>query len=89
MEELYFIDKCLFLLYNFFYLSPPFYQGKQRVKKILYDKYTPMLAIRDGHVDNHFNDKFVSLCHVGYFINGYLQKLTTEYICHTFYTFGD
>ena len=63
--------------------------GKQRVKKILYDKYTPMLAIRDGHVDNHFNDKFVSLCHVGYFINGYLQKLTTEYICHTFYTFGD
>ena len=28
-----------------------------------------MLTIRDGHVDNHFNDKFVLLCHVNYFIN--------------------
>jgi len=38
-----------------------------------------MLSIRDGHVDNHFNDKFVSLCHVGYFINGDRWKLTVEY----------
>jgi len=48
-----------------------------------------MLTIRDGHVDNYFSDKFVPLCHVGYFINGDEQKLTIEYICCTFYTFGD
>lgn len=24
-------------------------------------------AIRDDHIRNHFNDKFVSLDHVGYF----------------------
>ena len=46
-----------------------------------------MLAIRDGHVDNHFSEKFIHLCHVDYFINGDGQKLTTGYICHTFYTF--
>ena len=50
---------------------------------------TNMLTIRDGHVDNHFNDKFVPLCRVGYFINGDRRKLTARYICHTFYTFGD
>ena len=48
-----------------------------------------MLTIRDGHVDNHFSDKFVHLCHVGYFINADRRKLTVEYICCTFYTFGD
>ena len=48
-----------------------------------------MLVIRDDHVDNHLSEKFVSLCHVGYFINDDGWKLTTEYICHTFYTFGD
>ena len=44
------------------------------------------LAIRDDHVDNHLNDKFVPMCHVYYFINGDGQKLMTEYICRTFYT---
>ena len=29
-----------------------------------------MLTIKDDHIDNHFNDNFVYLCHVGYFING-------------------
>ena len=48
-----------------------------------------MLTIRDDHVGNHFNDKFIPLCHVGYFINGYERKLTVGYICFTFYTFGD
>ena len=43
--------------------------GKTKSKKILYDKYVHMLTIRDGHIDNHFSDKFVSLCHVDYFIN--------------------
>ena len=62
---------------------------KQKVKKKLYEKYVPMLVIRDDHVDNHLSEKFVSLCHVGYFINDDGWKLTTEYICHTFYTFGD
>ena len=55
--------------------------------KILYNKYVPMMTIRFGHVDNHFSDKFVHLCHIGYFINGDKRKLTTEYICRTFYTF--
>ena len=49
---------------------------------ILYDKYVPM-TIRDDHVHNYFNDKFVPLCYVGYFINGDGWKLTDEYICHT------
>ena len=56
-------------------------------QKILYDKYAPMLKIRDDHVDNHFNEKFVPLCHVDYFINGDEWKLTTEYISRIFYTF--
>jgi len=42
------------------------------------------LANRDDHLDNHLSDKFVSLCHIGYFINHDRQKLTTEYICRTF-----
>ena len=63
--------------------------GRRKVKKILCDKYVPMLAIRDGHVDNHFSEKFIHLCHVGYFINEDERKLTVEYICRTFYTFGD
>ena len=42
---------------------------RQKVKKILYDKYVPILTIRVGHIGNHFSEKFVSLCHVGYFIN--------------------
>ena len=37
-----------------------------------------MLTIRDDHVDNHFSDKFVTLCHVDYFINGDEQKLMAE-----------
>jgi len=45
-----------------------------------------MLAIRDDHNNNYFNDKFVHLCHINYFINGDGRKLTTEYICDTFYT---
>ena len=28
-----------------------------------------MLAIKDNHVDDHFNNKFVSLC-IDYLING-------------------
>ena len=48
-----------------------------------------MLTIRDDCVDNHFGDKFVSLCHVDYFINGDGRKLIAGYICHTFYTFED
>ena len=47
-----------------------------------------MLTTRDDYVDNHFSDKFVSLCHVGYFIYGDGKKLTIGYICYTFYTFG-
>ena len=61
--------------------------GRGKVKKILYDKYVPMLTIRDGHVDNHFSDKFVFLYHVDYFINSDGGKLTVRYICYTFYTF--
>jgi len=40
----------------------------EKSKKILFDKYAFMQAIRDGHVDNHFSDKFVSLCHIGYLL---------------------
>jgi len=61
---------------------------KMKSKKILYDKYAP-IAIRDDHVDNHFIDKFLSMCHVGYFINGDGWKLTAGYIWGTFYTFWD
>ena len=60
--------------------------GRRKVKKILYDKYVLMLKIRNDQVDNHFNDKFVPLCHVGYFIKGNGRKLTTRYIYCTFYT---
>ena len=28
-----------------------------------------MLTIRDDYADNHFSDKFVSPCHLDYFIN--------------------
>ena len=63
--------------------------GRRKVKKILYDKYAPMLTIRDDHVDNNFSGKFVPLCHVDYFINDDGRKLTVGYICHTFYTFGN
>ena len=48
-----------------------------------------MLIIRDDHVDNHFSYKFIPLCHINYFINGDERKLTAEYICRTFYTFGN
>jgi len=53
------------------------YQQSEKTKKLkkkYYDKYALMLAI---HVDNHLSDKFVPMCHVGYFINGDRQKLTT------------
>ena len=59
---------------------------RRKVNKILYDKYTPMLIIRDNQVDNHFSDKFVPLGHINYFINGDGRKLTNGYICCTFYT---
>ena len=38
---------------------------------------------------HHFHEKFVPSCHVCYFINNDRQKLTTEYIYRTFYTFRD
>ena len=59
--------------------------GRQKVKKY-YEKYIPMLAI---HVGNHFSDKFVPPCHIGYFINGDGRKLMVGYICRTFYIFRD
>ena len=55
--------------------------------KKYYDKYVPMLIIRDDHVDYHFNDKFVPLYHVGYFINDDRWKLMAKYIYCTFYIF--
>lgn len=49
-----------------------------------------MLVIRDDYVDNYFSDKFISLCHVGYFINSdRVRKLKAEYIYRTFYIFDD
>ena len=48
-----------------------------------------MLASRNDHVDHNFSDRFVHLCHVGYFINDEGQKLMDGYICHTFYTFDN
>ena len=70
----------------YFHLSA-FVSGvrRRKVKKILYDKYVPRLAIRDEHVTNNFNDKLVSLYHVGCFINGDRRKLITRYICLIFY----
>jgi len=62
--------------------------GRRKVKKY-YDKYISMLTIRDDYVDNYFSDKFVLLCHIGYFTNGDRRKLTVGYIYHTFYTFMD
>ena len=47
------------------------------------------MTIRDDHIDNHFDDKFVPLCHVDYFINFIKddrQKLTVGYIYRIFYT---
>lgn len=38
-----------------------------------------MLRIRNDQVGNHFSEKFISLCHVDYFINGVGQKLTVRY----------
>ena len=46
-----------------------------KVNKILYNKYVPMLAIRDGHID--------------YFINSDRLKLKAGYICYIFYSFED
>ena len=62
---------------------------RQKVKKIVYDKYVFMLEIRDGYVSNYFNDKFVSLYNVDYFINNDGRKLSVGYIYYTFYTLGD
>ena len=59
------------------------------MKKILFDKCTLMLTIRDGHDDNHLSNKFVTLYHVSYFINDDGWKLMIRYICRTFYTLGD
>ena len=44
---------------------------RRKVKKILYDKYAPMLTIRNDHINNHFSD------------NSFL--LTAGYIYRTFY----
>ena len=41
----------------------------KRSKKILYDKYVLILTIRYGHVDNHFTNKFILICQIGYFMN--------------------
>ena len=41
---------------------------RQKVKKIVYDKYISMLTIRDDHVDNYLSEKFVFLCHISYFL---------------------
>jgi len=60
--------------------------GRRKIKKLLYDKYAPMLTIRDDHVDNHFNGKFV---HIGYFINDERHTLVVRCIYCTFYTFGN
>jgi len=49
---------------------------RQKVKKYN-DKYAHILAI---HVDNHFNDKFVSLCHVGYFTNDDRQIYLSHFL---------
>ena len=46
-----------------------------------------MLTIRDDYADNHFSDKFVSPCHLDYFINGNRRNLIVKYICCIFYTF--
>lgn len=40
-------------------------------------------------VTNYFNDKFIYLCHVGYFIDTDELKLTAEYIYHTFFIFSE
>ena len=44
-----------------------------------------MLVIRDDHVDNHFSDKFVPICHVGYFFNGNRQVNSRIYLLHFFH----
>ena len=46
-----------------------------------------MLAIRNDHIDNHFSDKFVPLCHVNYFINDDRCKLTVGCIFIVLFTF--
>ena len=43
-----------------------------------------MLTTRDDHVDDHFSDKFVPMCHVDYFINSDGWKLMARYICCIF-----
>jgi len=65
---------CLTFLYfpelNFIFTSSrDTFVNEMRNKKSrkYYDKYALMLTI---HVDNHFTDKFVPPCHVGYFISG-------------------
>ena len=75
----------------YFHLSGTHASGvrRRKVKKILYDKYVPMLAIRDDYVHHHFSDKFFPLCHIDYSINSDGWKLTVEYIYSTFYTFED
>lgn len=63
--------------------------GRQKGKKILYNKSIPMLAIKDGHVDNQFCHKFIHLFHTGYFINGDRRKLMIRKFCCIVYTFED
>ena len=46
-----------------------------------------MLTIGDDQVGHCLSDKFVTLCHVDYFINSDKQKSMTGYIYCTFYIF--
>ena len=60
------------MIYLLYFL---YFYKRQNIKKILYDKDVPTLAIRDRHNNNHFTNKFVFLCHVNYFINDDSQRL--------------
>ena len=44
-----------------------------------------MLAIRDDYIGNRLSEKFISPCHINYFINDDIWKLTAGYIYRTLY----
>jgi len=74
--------------YIFIFQGHIYWQSEEtESQEISYDKYVSILTIRYDHVNNHFYDKFVILCHVGYFINDDRHKLTIGYIYCTFYIF--
>jgi len=57
-------------------------------QKILYDKYAPMLTIRNDHVDHHLSDKSFPPYHVDYFINydEHIPKLNlSHFLSHWIY----